>query len=262
MSERLDKLLVERGFAASRTQAQRMIAAGSVSGKLKGLWQTLDKPSVKLDLATELRAAPIAEHQYVSRAGLKLAAALQQLCERNLLAAPVQNCAAGVTALDIGQSTGGFTDCLLQHGATHVLGVDVGHGQLDKRLQDHPHITAWEGINARNLPVAELLEQAEGGFDWVVMDVSFISQTLILPHVAAVLKAGGRLISLVKPQFEVGPQGVGKGGLVKNQQLLDWTGEHIQGHLQQHGLRTLAYFESAIQGSDGNREFFAVAEKP
>lgn len=259
--ERLDKLLVARGLAASRTQAQRLIETGSVRANYSGLWQLLDKPSLKLDENIELAVEAIAEHRYVSRAGLKLESALARLCSTGALEGSISTCARGVMALDIGQSTGGFTDCLLKCGAKLVVGVDVGHGQLSSSLIGHPQVVTLEGINARHLPIETLRQYAPEGFDWVVMDVSFISQTLILPWVPAVLKSGGLLLSLVKPQFEVGPEGIGKGGLVKNDALLESTQERILQSLAAQALHVVDYFESGIPGGDGNREFFAIAQK-
>jgi len=163
-------------------------------------------------------------------------------------------------ALDVGISTGGFTDCLLQAGATRVVGVDVGHGQLAARLQDDPRVLLREGINARQLDAAELLPLNDGQpFDLAVMDVSFISQTLVLPVLAPLLKPGGLLLSLVKPQFEVGREGISKGGIVRDPALYAGVQERVTATAREAGFTPLDWFDSPIAGGDGNREFFLYA---
>lgn len=259
MPERIDKLMVARGLAASRTQAQSMIAGQKVHACLQGLWVTIDRPSLRLDASVALRAEATPEMRYVSRAGLKLAAALQQLTAAKIMAGPSATCAAGITALDVGQSTGGFTDCLLQHGASRVVGVDVGQQQLAPSVRAHTAVVCHEGVNARELPAALLLQDAPQGFDWVVMDVSFISQTLILPRLGAVMCDDGLLISLVKPQFELQPQDIGKGGLVLDEQCYPRVQQRVTDCLVALGFEPLTWFESAITGGDGNREFFIAA---
>lgn len=261
-TERLDKLLVQSGFADSRTQAQRMIAAGAVRAKLKGIWIVLDKPSQKFPVELQLETAPIAELKFVSRAGLKLDRALEYLVEEDVISVADGFDIQGKLVLDVGQSTGGFTDCLLQHGAAKVVGIDVGHGQLVNRLRCDPRVVCMEGINGRNLPQSIFSEAAPQGFDFAVMDVSFISQTLLLPAVAQVLKPGAFLLSLVKPQFEVGRSGLAKGGVVKNEQLFEVVERRINAAIEELSLSCIAYFASALLGSDGNREYFVLARKP
>lgn len=243
--ERIDKLLVARALAASRTLAQKLIESGHVDALEAGQWRTLNKVSEKFSADIELRVRKHEDQRFASRAGLKLDAALTRL-ELDVSA---------LKALDIGQSTGGFTDCLLKRGCVHVTGVDVGHSQLLDHLREDPRITCVEGLNARELSVSDV----DGPYQLVVMDVSFISQTLILPRIPPLCERGTRLVSLVKPQFEVGPDGIGKGGIVKNANLYQSVEQKLTTLMQSIGFRVDGYFESAIQGGDGNREFFISA---
>lgn len=252
MTVRIDQLLVQRGFARSRTQSQKLIAAGSVRYRVAGGWQTAVKPSMSLAPGTLLQVDAIDEFKYASRAGLKLEGALQHLAYDP----------TGQVALDVGQSTGGFTDCLLQHGVTCVVGVDVGHDQLIPKLKNDARVICFEGVNARALESADIGEAyPPDGFDLVVMDVSFISQTLILPKVLPLLAAGGQLISLVKPQFEVGADGIAKGGIVRDLALYDQVQQRICSLLEKLGCKVQDYFTSPIAGGDGNREFFVAAQR-
>ncbi len=253
---RADQLLVERGLAASRSQAQRLIAAGlrwRLPGAVEDGWRRVAKNGDEVPTHAELVLADAAEARFVSRGGLKLEAALRH--------AGLD--VTGTVCLDVGQSTGGFTDCLLQHGATRVVGVDVGQGQLHERLRNNPRVVAIEKCNARELSAAGLLAlggpQAAGPFDCVVGDVSFISQTLIWPALLPLLKPGGHLLMLVKPQFELQPEHIGKGGLVKDPASYELVKQRIRQACQDHGLTLRDYFESAITGGDGNREFFVWA---
>lgn len=247
--KRLDVLLVERGLATSRSQAQALIDAGRVQWRQGDQWRTATKASLKLEYDCELRAELGEEQRYASRGGLKLAGAL----ERTGIDP------AGMIALDVGQSTGGFTDCLLQARAAKVVGVDVGRDQLVPSLRGDPRVVFYEGINARDLPIEQLLAHAPAGFDILVMDVSFISQTLILPGLPHLLKAGGQLLSLVKPQFEVGKAGIGKGGIVRDASLYQKVETDLRKMCGQLGLEVRDYFYSPITGGDGNREFFIHA---
>lgn len=253
---RVDQLLVERGLAASRSQAQRLIAAGlrwRLPRAGEGGWHDVAKNGEEVPVHAELVLADAAEARFVSRGGLKLEAALQHT------GVDVSN----AVCLDVGQSTGGFTDCLLQYGAYRVVGVDVGQGQLHARLRNNPCVMAIEKCNARELSTERLLAlggpQAAGPFDCVVGDVSFISQTLIWPAIVPLLKPGGHLLMLVKPQFELQPEHIGKGGLVKDATSYTLVKQRIQQACQDHGLKLNDYFESAITGGDGNREFFVWA---
>jgi len=249
---RVDLLLVEQGLAASRTAAQQLIAAGRVSLREAGQSKPVSKPSLKLPPSAELAVAPDAADRFVSRGGLKMAGAL----------AKSGLDVSGFAVLDVGQSTGGFTDCVLQAGAARVVGVDVGHGQLHPRLQGDTRVTALEGVNARALDQAALLT-ANGGvpFDLVICDVSFISLTLVLPSALPLVRQGGYLLSLVKPQFEVGREGIGKGGLVKDAKLYDMVRNKIEDAVRVQGFELLHWFDSPITGGDGNREFFVFAHK-
>ncbi len=260
MAERLDKLLVDRGLAASRAQALEMLDAGQVRVRAAGQWQVQRKPSTRLDVTVEIEAEPTPQMRYVSRAGLKLEMALARLVEDGILESPLGSCATGRRVLDIGQSTGGFSDCVLQHGAAGVVGVDVGRDQLAPSLRQDDRVVCLESINARRLPAETLLEHAPDGFDWVVMDVSFISQTLIVPELPPLICDGGYLISLVKPQFELTPADLGKGGLVRDETLYPQVRQRVQDCMQANGLKIRSWFESGITGADGNREFFLVAQ--
>lgn len=236
---RADQLLVERGLAPSRTIAQRLIEAGRVS------WSggPVAKAAVVLPLSAELSVAADDTDRYVSRGGIKLAGAL----------AHTGITVAGRTCLDIGQSTGGFTDCLLQAGATRVVGIDVGHDQLNPRLRADPRVACIEGVNARTLDASQL---PIGAFDLIVADLSFISLTLVLPQLPALLASTGDMVLLVKPQFEVGPENVGKGGIVRDTALYPTVAAKLKHVAQAASLRVLDYFDSPIAGADGNREFF------
>lgn len=250
--QRVDLLLVEQGLAASRTAAQQLIEAGRVSVLDAGLSKAVAKPSLKLPPNAELLVTPDAADRYVSRGGLKMEGALAK-SGLNV---------TGLRVLDVGISTGGFTDCVLQAGAAHVVGVDVGHGQLHPRLQADARVTSFEGVNARALDHATLLA-ANGGepFDVMICDVSFISLTLVLPSALPLIRSGGYLLSLVKPQFEVGREGIGKGGIVKDAKLYDKVRDKIEDAVRVQGFALLNWFDSPITGGDGNREFFVFARK-
>ncbi len=249
MKKRLDLRLVEMGQASSRTKAQDLIKSGSVrvDGKIAS------SPSQNVDEQNQIEVLESELNRFVSRGGLKLEGALHH--------ARIQ--VSGLDVLDVGISTGGFTDCLLKCGAKHVTGVDVGHEQLHPSLKSNPKLTNIEGINARELHLNPRVLQTkpEGGWPLIVIDVSFISLTLVLPALAAVLKSGGSILALVKPQFEVGPEGLGKGGIVKDPALYQQIESKIRQTAQELGLTTTDYFDSPIEGKDGNREFFALLQK-
>ncbi|WP_428818594.1 TlyA family RNA methyltransferase [Microbulbifer sp. MCCC 1A16149] len=248
---RLDLLLVQQQLASSRTHARKLIDAGRVSLSDGHSWRPATKASQSLSEDTQIQVEPLPEDQYVSRAGLKLAGILDHTGLNP----------AGWRALDVGCSTGGFSDCLLQRGAELVVGVDVGHDQLAEPLRENPRMHLFEGLNARHLTAEKIAPYADQGFDAVVMDVSFISQTLILPQLPPLLKAGGHLLSLVKPQFEVGPEGLGKGGLVRDPALYQGVQERIYALCEELDLQVRSYMESPITGGDGNREFLLWAQK-
>jgi 23S rRNA (cytidine1920-2'-O)/16S rRNA (cytidine1409-2'-O)-methyltransferase len=244
---RVDVLLVQQGLAPSRAVALRLIEAGRVTQKVgSGDALPLLKPSQLLPADAVLAVAPAADAEYVSRGGLKLAGAL--------LHADLD--VHGRDCLDVGQSTGGFTDCLLQRGAAKVVGIDVGHGQLHPEIAADPRVEQHEGVNARALQNSVLAGRC---FDLIVADVSFISLTLILPQLPPLLTRVGDLLLLVKPQFEVGPENVGKGGIVTDAGLYPAVRDKLAACCAQYHLRVVAWFDSPITGGDGNREFFLHA---
>ena len=248
---RADQLLVERGLAASRSQAVRLIAGGLRwrDAGTNDAWRAVAKNRDEVPASAELELADAAEARYVSRGGLKL--------EGALAASGIDP--AGRLCLDVGQSTGGFTDCLLQRGAAKVVGVDVGHGQLHARLRDDPRVVAIEGVNARALSAADLGAEGASRFDLVVGDLSFISLTLVLPALVPFMAAEGRLLMLVKPQFELQPGQVGKGGIVRDASLYAVVEKRLRDACEALGLRVVQWFDSPIAGGDGNREFFIHA---
>ena len=330
---RIDQLLVQRGLASTRSQAQRLIADG-VEWRVADTWRRVAKNGDDVSTDAELRLLNDAEARYVSRGGLKLEFALQQV------GLSVDGCAC----LDIGQSTGGFTDCLLQHGAATVVGVDVGSAQLHPALRSDPRVLCVEKVNARALTVEDIhaayessmgadgpfeadseddgeaeaeddiqptalrLGGADGHedfdfgdgdideadeefvhedadfdadaepvdsaaqafeasefsttFDVLVADLSFISQTLVLPAVVPMLKPGGTLLTLVKPQFELQPGQVGKGGIVRDPEMYALVEARLRQSCADLGLTVTHWFDSPIAGGDGNHEFFICAKKP
>lgn len=251
--KRLDVLLVDQSLAQSRTHAQKLISAGRVKIQIGNQWKVITKPSFKAEGSEPIEVEAHEEDKFVSRGGLKLEGALK---DNNI---EVND----FIGLDVGCSTGGFTDCLLQSGAKHVVGVEVGHDQLAPKLKDDARVTLYEGINARELDPELVLPHTDDkqGFDIIVMDVSFISQIKILPALAPVMKQGGHLVSLVKPQFEVGKDGIGKGGIVKDPSLYDKVEENIRQCCSELGLTVKNYTNSPIKGGDGNREFLIWATK-
>ena len=253
--QRLDVYLVERGLANSRTHAQELIESEQVFVLEGSNKKILKKPSLSVEATqTNIQVESGPANRYVSRGGLKLEGALEK--------AKLQ--VRGLDALDVGLSTGGFTDCLLQSGVASVLGVDVGHGQTHPKLLKESRLKVLEGVNARNLssiPEVTAEAQAHEGFDVIVMDVSFISITLIIPEFKSLLKNGGHLLSLVKPQFEVGVDGLSKGGIVKDTSLFVDVEKKIRECCEQSGLTVLDYFVSPIEGKDGNTEFFIFCKK-
>jgi 23S rRNA (cytidine1920-2'-O)/16S rRNA (cytidine1409-2'-O)-methyltransferase len=241
---RADQLLVERGLANSRSQAQRLIAAGVDWRVGQQAWQRIDKNGAVLPQDAELLLKDDAETRYVSRGGLKLEGALR--------ATGLQ--VKGWTCLDVGQSTGGFTDCLLQQGAAHVTGVDVGHGQLHPRLHADPRVVCIEHCNARELSLAQC-GQAHG-FALIVADLSFISLTLVLPALTTLLSEQGQMLLLVKPQFELQATDIGKGGLVQDPAKYVQVEQRLRSSAQDVGLQVAHWLPSVITGGDGNHEFF------
>jgi 23S rRNA (cytidine1920-2'-O)/16S rRNA (cytidine1409-2'-O)-methyltransferase len=248
---RADQLLVARGLAQTRSQAQRVIASGVEWLGAQG-WQAVVKNGEELPEGAELRVLDNAEQRYVSRGGLKLEGALAHAALSVI----------GLVCLDVGQSTGGFTDVLLQGGASGVVGVDVGHGQLHPSLRSHERVRWFEGINAREMTAATLGDaMPAGGFDLIVADLSFISVAKVVAPWPALLRKGGRVLSLVKPQFEVGKAAIGKGGIVKSAADLARVESEVKAAFEAAGLAVVDYFASAITGGDGNHEFFIQAAK-
>jgi 23S rRNA (cytidine1920-2'-O)/16S rRNA (cytidine1409-2'-O)-methyltransferase len=239
MKVRLDQLLVQRGLVASREKAQRLILAGAVrvNGDVAG------KPGHTVPDEPETVLAVAEPERFVGRGGLKLEKAFETFGLN----------AAGRICLDVGASTGGFTDCLLQHGASRVYAVDVGRGQLDWKLRNDPRVVVREGINARYLRPGDLPERVS----FCVVDVSFISLTKILPAVTPLMEPGD-LVTLIKPQFEAGPDQVGKGGVVRDEavrtRVVDTVRRFGEGL---PGLAWQAFVESPIRGPAGNIEFLA-----
>ena len=238
MKTRLDRLLVERGLADSREKAQALIMAGEVL--LNGQKAAKSGQTVDADAALEVLARP----PFVSRGGFKLAAALREFAID----------VAGQTCLDIGSSTGGFTDVLLQAGAARVHAVDVGAGQLDWKLRNDQRVAVHEGINARELRFEEIGELVS----LITCDVSFISVTLILPAIVPLLRDGGQMVILIKPQFEVGKGQVGKGGIVRDGALHRAACERVESAVKELGFHT-SVMDSPILGAEGNREFLLHA---
>jgi 23S rRNA (cytidine1920-2'-O)/16S rRNA (cytidine1409-2'-O)-methyltransferase len=302
---RIDQLLVQQGVAASRSQAQRLIAAG-VSWRLSepagNPWRAVRKSGDDVPESAELQLADDSESRYVSRGGLKLEGAL----------AVTGVSAQGKLCLDVGQSTGGFTDCLLQAGAAHVVGVDVGHSQVHPRIEGNPLVSCVQRVNARELTLEQLQDElqslghsddensiadnafaesdeeyfddkfpdekksiavesmpegvrgvfsSENGapFALIVGDLSFISQTLVLPALVPLLAEDGDLLMLVKPQFELQPQDIGKGGLVRDPAAYAQVEQRLRTTCAILGLQVVRWFDSPIAGGDGNREFFMHA---
>ena len=310
---RADLFLVERGHATTRSQAQRLIASG-VQWRVDEAvaWKKVAKNGDEIPANAELQVLDTTEAKYISRGGLKLEGALKA----------TGLSVAGLRCLDVGQSTGGFTDCLLQQGAAQVVGVDVGHGQLHESLRSDARVVCIEGVNARSLTADDLVahyrrtlagdegdepqygsyafgdeddeddeddydeddgaseddeeaggdteDSAESGddtdgfspvFDFLTGDLSFISLTLVLPAVVRLLKPEGELLMLVKPQFELQPGQVGKGGIVREPALFEFVEKRLRDACAALGLEVLGWLESPIAGGDGNREFFIHARK-
>ena len=264
---RLDKLLVAQGLCRSRNQAQELIALDLVEVKRGSQWMVISKASAALSPTSTLRIIDNSLQKYVSRAALKLLGAFERL---NISVKDLR-------ALDVGQSTGGFTQVLLEKGVSEVVGIEVGQDQLAAELKEDSRVTCLEGLNARDLatvlqqqvintsstesPSAPPQAEPKGlkRFDIAVMDVSFISQTLIIPELRKVLKPDGILLSLVKPQFEAGRNGTGKGGIVTNSRIYANVEKKIRDCCSANHFEIKDYFASPITGSDGNNEFFLCA---
>lgn len=246
---RLDKLLVDQGHAASRERAQALILAGRVLVNE----QRVDKPGTPVSVEAGIRLLG-SDLKYVSRGGLKLERALEHW----------KIALDGVDCIDIGASTGGFTDCMLQHGAAHVLAVDTGYGQIAQKLRDDPRVTLRERTNARLLTEGELLGVTDSP-SFLAMDVSFISATLVLPAVIAALSTPlerwrGSAVILVKPQFEAGRENVGKGGIVRDEQARQQAIVRVRECAVEQGAAALDVIDSPIKGMEGNQEYLLYAK--
>ena len=283
---RADLFLVEHGFATTRSQAQRLIGSGvqwrvQVETDVEVAWKRVAKNGDEIPETAELEVLDNTEAKFISRGGLKLEGALKHTSLQ----------VTGLRCLDIGQSTGGFTDCLLQHGAAQVVGVDVGHGQLHATMRNDARVVCIEGVNARALTADDLAEHhrrtlhlKNGGeesgedayadrfnleddeafdplFDFLTGDLSFISLTLVLPAVVRLLKPDGHLLMLVKPQFELQPGQIGKGGIVRDPVHFEFVEKRLRDTCAGLGVKVLGWLESPIAGGDGNREFFIHAQK-
>ena len=243
-SRRLDVELVERGLVESREQAQRLILAGEVWVEGQR-WDKASKPCAAT-AAIEVRGGD----RYVSRGGHKLEGAITGF-ELDV---------TGWRCLDLGASTGGFTDCLLQHGAREVVAVDVGHGQLHWKLRQDPRVIVHEGVNARDM--AKLTEEGlKGNFDLVVADVSFISLRKVLPPAFDLLCSGGRVCALIKPQFEAGRAEVGKGGIVRDAEVREKVVRELRSWAEDFPVTTVGVIPSPLPGRDGNEEFLWLLQK-
>ncbi|NLN10355.1 MAG: TlyA family RNA methyltransferase [Acidobacteria bacterium] len=239
---RLDQLLVERGLFASREQARRSVMAGAV--EVDG--RRVDKPGAAVDAAAALAVRE--REPFVSRGGRKLAGALDAFGIDP----------AGRVCLDIGASTGGFTDCLLQRGARRVYAFDVGHGLLDARLRADPRVVLRERFNARHLEPGDVPEPVA----LAVFDVSFISLLKVVPPAIPLMAPGGLLLPLVKPQFEVGRGAVGKGGIVRDESVRREIVRRRAAELVDLGLELVGESDSCLPGADGNREVFLLLRRP
>ena len=242
MKMRIDHALVERGFFESRERAQRAIMAGEVRAGDR----VFAKPAemVEMDAAISVAGPP----QFVSRGALKLSGAL------DFFGIDVE----GKVALDIGASTGGFTDCLLQRSAAKIFAVDVGHGQLAWKLRNDPRVVVIEKVNARFLSTEHVPESV----DLCVIDVSFISLTLILPRAFELISESGVILALIKPQFELGRDEVGRGGIVREPALHEKAQQKIVNFVERARFQIVGLVPSKITGTDGNQEFFICIRKP
>lgn len=244
---RLDQLLVERGLVSSRERARSLILAGRVLVRE----QKIDKPGASISIDSPIRLLG-EDLKYVSRGGLKLAAALEHW----------RIDVAGRACIDVGASTGGFTDCLLQNGAAHVTAVDTGFGQIHMKLRNDPRVSLMERTNARLLEPGSLrTPPSVPAFTLVVVDVAFISATLVLPPVLAAAPTLAEAVILVKPQFEAGREHIGKGGIVRDPQAHELAVERVAECVRTLGWTVVGTIPSPITGAEGNREFLLYARR-
>lgn len=249
---RLDLLLVKWGMAPSRSKAQELIRHGEVEIQRRGKWEIIHAPSFKLDSAnpSEVRVRPGPILQYVSRGGMKLAGALDRL----------QFDVNGLVVLDVGISTGGFADCLLQKGAKEVIGIDVGTGQLAEKLRNDPRVILFENRNIRDLSKDREMHPRLQHVELCVVDVSFISLEYVLPQVSRILPRH-KLLALIKPQFELTQEALNKKGVVKSEADLEAAKQRVKACATAAGYKILDVFPSGLLGGEGNQEFFLWAER-
>lgn len=261
MSTRLDVALTQLKLAPSRSKAQELIRSGSVEVNVQGEWRTVEDVSFTLEIDVDnlanksnnpslIRIKPNEILKYVSRGGLKLQGALEH-CALNV---------KGMICLDVGQSTGGFTDCLLAQGAQKVIGLDVGHDQLHHSLVSHPQVVSYSGVNIRDSQQMADLKIPFDKIQLCVVDVSFISLKMVFPELKRWLLSGTQILALVKPQFELEAKNLNKNGIVKDDLLLQSVRDKIHDLALENGLKILDYFVCDIKGQDGNQEFFIYAK--
>ena len=247
---RIDQLILQRGLAPTRSAAQRLIERRAVRWLGPKGWSVPAKAGEDVPEEAQVEVTDDAELRFVSRGGLKLEGALTHC------GLAVQ----GRTCLDVGQSTGGFTDLLLQQGAARVVGLDVGRDQLAAKLRADERVVAYEGVNARDVTGSAFAQDwPAASFGFITADVSFISLTHVLPTLFAYLAPEGDLLVLVKPQFELQPEQIGKGGIVRNKALFTDVETRVRQCCRDHGIKVHAYFQSPITGGNGNTEFFLWA---
>ena len=250
---RADQLLHQMGLVPTRSAATRLIERGAVRWLGPKGWAVVNKAGLDVPEGSEIEITDDAELRFVSRGGLKLEGALKA-------------CGIDVTGrdcLDLGQSTGGFTDALLQAGAARVVGIDVGHGQLHPKLQADARVVCFEGVNGRDVAgSAFAAAHAPHSFGFVTGDLSFITSTHVLPTMVEYLAPGGDLLLLIKPQFELQPAQIGKGGIVKDKAHFVEVENRLWQASKALGLKVQKYFESPIKGGNGNTEFFVWAKQP
>ncbi|MFC1559650.1 TlyA family RNA methyltransferase [Candidatus Margulisiibacteriota bacterium] len=246
MKQRIDELLVEKKFFESRSRAQAAVMAGLVLANEK----KIEKSGTKVDAGSNIRI--LGElHRFVSRGGVKLEHALKQFNIKT----------EGRISIDVGASTGGFTDCMLQHGAKKVYAVDVGYGQIAWKLRQDDRVAVLERMNARNLKKEDLYKEKDDPADLAVIDVSFISLGKIFPALLDLLADNAEVLALVKPQFEAGRDQVEKGGIVKNTAVHKQVLEKVSGEAHGTGFKVCGFTKTPIKGADGNQEFFIYLKK-
>ncbi len=250
---RADQLILLRGLVPTRSAAQRLIERNALRWLGPKGWAVVNKAGLDVPEDCEMEITDDAELRFVSRGGLKLEGALKA-CGIDV---------TGLDCLDLGQSTGGFTDALLQAGARRVVGLDVGHGQLHPKLQADERVVSFEGVNGRDVAgTAFEAANTPHSFGFVTADLSFITSTHVLPTMVNYLAPGGHLLVLIKPQFELQPAQIGKGGIVKDKVHFAEVETRLWQACKGLGLKVQKYFESPIKGGNGNTEFFVWAKQP